>query len=67
MPVPMRAVFDRYWPLAHTRARSWERALEHVRETELIGRRELGALFPDSELHDERALGMVKSLIAVLK
>ncbi len=67
LPVTGRAAFSRYWPLVHTRSPDWPSARAHAAGTELIGRRELTSLFPDSEIHEERMLGMTKSLIATLK
>ena len=67
LPVAGRAVFSRYWPLVHTRSRSWAAARAHAAGTELLGRRDLVELFPDSEIHEERMAGMTKSLVAVLK
>ncbi|MEO1060393.1 MAG: class I SAM-dependent methyltransferase [Actinomycetota bacterium] len=67
LPVWGRAVFSRYWPLVHTRARDWPAARRHAAGTELIARGELARLFPDSEIHEERWAGMTKSLVAVLK
>jgi SAM-dependent methyltransferase len=45
-----------YWRLGV--AGDWE-------EIELLGRRELAALFPEGTVHAERALGLVKSWISV--
>ncbi len=67
LPVTGRALFSRYWPLVHTRSPDWSSARAHAAGTDLIPRRELVSLFPDSEIHEERMLGMTKSLIATLK
>lgn len=43
----------------------YDRALQAVTGVDLLGRRQLQALFPDAELETERFLGLEKSLIAV--
>jgi hypothetical protein len=37
---------------------------EYVEELHLLGRRDLGRLFPEAELRGERFMGLVKSLVA---
>jgi hypothetical protein len=39
--------------------------LAQAQQTELVSRTEMRGYFPDSELLDERVLGVAKSLIAV--
>ncbi|NPC97929.1 methyltransferase type 11 [Nocardioides sp. zg-DK7169] len=65
LPVGARARVAAAWPLAHTRPDSREDALAEVQWTELIGRAEMRAYFPGSEIHQERMAGLTKSLIAV--
>ncbi len=67
-----------YWPLElrarllartrlgwHTRAPDLETARRVVGEVRLLTSQELGALFPGSEIREERVLGLAKSLIAI--
>lgn len=63
LPVAMRARITELWPVGfyHGRGRA---AVEEVLNTELIGRTELGFLFPGSEIVEERVAGLVKSLSA---
>ncbi len=62
-----RGLVERYWPLVHTRWPDMERALESADRTELIGRKEMGELFPGSEIESESMIpGLpAKSLMAV--
>lgn len=46
------------------KAKNISRAIETVRSARLLDRRMLGYLFPDADLHDEKLLGLTKSLIA---
>ncbi|MEX5631238.1 class I SAM-dependent methyltransferase [Parafrankia sp. FMc2] len=65
LPVSARASVAQHWPLAHTKSPDREDALSATMSTELIGRTELRAYFPDSEIIDERSGPLVKSVIAV--
>ncbi len=65
LPVAARARVALAWPLQHTRAASYADALSSVQWTELVGRSEMAAYFPDSEIVAERVAGLTKSLIAL--
>ncbi|ONH28972.1 class I SAM-dependent methyltransferase [Pseudofrankia asymbiotica] len=65
LPVAARASIAQRWPLAHTKSPNRDDALRATMSTELIGRTELKAYFPDSELLEERTGPLTKSLIAV--
>lgn len=65
LPLQARIIVARYWPLVHTRPSSMEEATESVLWVELIGAREMHALFPRSQVIFERVAGVPKSLIAV--
>jgi hypothetical protein len=70
MPLAARAFVDRVWPLHAPRALDpdadpRETAISHVLAVELLSKTEMRHLFPTSELVEERAAGLTKSLIAV--
>lgn len=46
------------------KAENVSRAVEKARSARLLDRRMFGYLFPDADLHDEKFLGLTKSLIA---
>ena len=64
LPVRARTGIALRWPLQHTRAASRAEAEESVQWTELIGITELAGYFPGSRILHDRALGLVKSIIA---
>ncbi|MBU6445160.1 MAG: methyltransferase domain-containing protein [Alphaproteobacteria bacterium] len=47
------------------KAENVSRAVETVQSARLLDRKMFGYLFPDAVLHDEKLLGMTKSLIAI--
>ncbi|MFC7545829.1 class I SAM-dependent methyltransferase [Plantactinospora sp. GCM10030261] len=65
LPLPLRIVLARHWPLGHTRAADRQRATHDVLWTELVGRSELRHYFPRSAIRVEWLAGLPKSLIAV--
>ena len=65
MPVPVRVVMARKWPLAYTPGKSYERAIQQVLTTELIGKAEMRYLFPEARIRSEHLLGVTKSIIAI--
>ena len=65
LPFRAQVLVTRAWPLSHRQNRNAARAARIVREVELIGRREMQQLFPDSELWVERLMGLPKSLVAI--
>jgi hypothetical protein len=66
LPPAGRAAVLRHWPFCHGgRPRDRTSALRIVLTTELIGRAEMGLLFPGSEIWRERIAGLTKSLVAV--
>ncbi len=65
LPLTVRGEISRRWPLVHTQSVSHADGVRAALEVELLSRTEMAVYFPDSELRLERALGMVKSLIAV--
>ncbi len=66
LPARARAAIYQRWPLAHTPPSDRASALRVVLETELVGKTELGLLFPASSLVPEHIGPFVKSWIAVL-
>lgn len=64
LPVTARAGIVRRWPLGHSPLVTREDSLRAVMGVELVGRAEMRAYFPDSDLICERMAGIVKSLIA---
>ena len=65
LPFEARVLITRTWRGGHRHSRDRARAMELVREVELIGPGEMKRLFPDGELWIERFLGMPKSLVAI--
>jgi hypothetical protein len=65
LPVPARASIARSWPLAHTRSRDRQDAVNSVLWIELVGKSEMAELFPDARIMFERVAGLPKSLLAV--
>jgi hypothetical protein len=66
LPARARVSIARSWPLVHTRPDNQADARESVLWTELLGMTEMRTYFPDSRITWEQALGLPKSLIAVL-
>ncbi len=65
LPLSSRAWVAQWWPLSHVRSASREDGLRGALSVELLSRAEMSLLFADSVILAERALGLVKSLIAV--
>lgn len=65
LPLALRARVAMKWPLVHTRPRDFDEAVESLMETELLDITAMRRYFPDTEIRYERAVGLVKSLIAV--
>jgi hypothetical protein len=65
LPLWLRSQILRYWPLAHTRASSFEQEVATQLGTELLGVTHLRHYFPASDVHYERFGGLVKSIVAV--
>ena len=65
LPLAVRARLSQRWPLVHTKSSSWEEGLRAAMGVELVSRSEMSLYFPASTIRTERALGLVKSLIAV--
>ena len=66
LPVPSRAwVLTRVGLGTYERARDIDRACLAAEGINLIGNRQFRYLFPDSQIHKERFLGLAKSLIAI--
>ena len=65
LPLTVRGEISRRWPLAHTPSASYADGVRAALGVELLSRTEMAVYFPGSQLRSERALGMVKSLIAV--
>ena len=49
------------------RARDVGEAMRAVQHARLLDRAQMGFLFPDAEIHEERVLGLTKSLIGIRK
>jgi len=64
LPVRLRVAISMRWPLAHSRPASRVDAVQEVLWTDLVGRTEMLALFPDSDVGFERMAGLPKSLLA---
>lgn len=64
LPLAARAWILRHWSMGG-RAKSWEDSVRRTMQVEILSRTEMRYYFPDSEIRDERALGLTKSLIAV--
>ena len=65
LPVPVRVALSLRWPYGHVQSPDPAAALVDVTSVELIGRTELAAYFPDSEIWAERFAGLPKSLVAI--
>jgi hypothetical protein len=65
LPLSARAEISRHWPLAHSPVSTREESIRQAMSVELISRTEMAFYFPDSAIWNERALGLVKSLIAI--
>jgi len=65
LPVNLRILLTRRWPLGHRHARSTHEAALLVEEVNLVGRNELRRYFPESEIWVERAAGLPKSIVAI--
>lgn len=65
LPVSVKARIGLSWPLQHTRSPNHSEAVDSVLWTELIGKTEMTALFPESRVRFEFMLGLPKSLLAV--
>ena len=65
LPLVVRGEISHRWPLMHTPSASRSEGITAAMEVELLSRTELGYYFPDSVLRQEKAMGLVKSLIAV--
>jgi hypothetical protein len=65
MPLSARIRLSEHWPLAHSKPRSRQEAVDSVLWTELIGRTEMTELFPEARVVFERVAGIPKSLLAI--
>lgn len=65
LPLPARAALSRLWPLGLFRPPDHATAVGEALGVEIISITELRYLFPESRIMREKALGLVKSLIAV--
>jgi len=65
LPVAVRVLLTRRWPLGHRHARSRHEATLLVGEVNLLGKNELRRYFPESEIWVERAAGLPKSIVAI--
>lgn len=65
LPVPARVALSERWPYGHIRSADRAAALADVTSVELLGRTELAAYFPTSEIWSERFGGLTKSLVAL--
>jgi hypothetical protein len=65
LPLTVRAEISRRWPLMHTQSASHAEGVRTALGVELLGRTEMMCYFPDSKLRHEKAMGMIKSLIAI--
>ncbi len=65
LPLTARAEISRRWPLVHSQAASHADGVRTAMGVELLSRTEMACYFPDSELRYEKAMAMIKSLIAV--
>jgi hypothetical protein len=64
LPPNLRARVAARWPLAWAGRVSYEKALGHVLDVELLTRAQLRYYFPEALIMSERVLGLTKSLIA---
>ncbi|RFU43038.1 class I SAM-dependent methyltransferase [Actinomadura logoneensis] len=65
LPLSARARLAERWPLVKVKPEGREAAIADALGVELLGRTEMGFLFPESEILGEKFAGLVKSLIAV--
>lgn len=65
LPIPVRVLVTRHWPLGHRHAKTRDEALDLVLEVDLVTRTEMASLFPHSRLWSERWAGLTKSLVAI--
>ena len=65
LPVAARVAVTRHWRLGHRHQPDPARALRLVLEVDLVGAKEMGYLFPDSQVWHERVAGLTKSLVAI--
>ena len=65
LPLSARAEISRHWPLAHSPVSTREESIRQAMSVELLSRTEMAFYFPDSTIWNERALGLIKSLIAI--
>jgi hypothetical protein len=66
MPTAARVKIAMHWPLVHTRPANEDEARREVLWTELVSISEMREYFPASTILHERALGITKSIIAVV-
>jgi hypothetical protein len=64
LPIPLRVKAAQRWPLGWSQPEGRDN-VAHVLNVELLTRTEMHFLFPDSEIAEERAAGLCKSLIAL--
>src|SRR6478752_6072410 len=64
LPLPLRVKAAQRWPLGWSQPEGRDN-VAHVLSVELLTRTEMHFLFPDSEIAEERAAGLCKSLIAL--
>ena len=65
LPLDLRAVLSRRWPLIHTKSNDWRSSVGTALAVELQSVTEMRYLFADSEILYERMAGLVKSVVAV--
>jgi ubiquinone/menaquinone biosynthesis C-methylase UbiE len=66
LPVWLRAWMISKWTLGNVRRiPNRKEAVEYVKNTRLLSRREVKALFPDAKLYKEKFYGLVKSFILI--
>ncbi|CAN5832195.1 hypothetical protein BH24ACT5_BH24ACT5_11360 [soil metagenome] len=65
LPTKAAAKLGEVWPLVHGRPSSWGESVTAQLEVELLDITQMHHYHPDSEIAYERALGLVKSLIAI--
>ncbi len=65
LPLRGRALYARAWPLAHSRPRTFEEAVNQQLSVELLDATQMATYFPEAELRRERLFGLTKSLISV--
>jgi hypothetical protein len=65
LPKTLQALVVPYTPWGLAVHPSRRRVDERLRELRLVRPREMAVLFPDAQIHQERVLGLPKSLIAV--